>query len=195
MDEIFNNTCGARDDWFTSKVGNKEIEKFEVIKRNIFTGPTCLFTFNNGELETTLDQKNYIKSIYTNEMFYEKIGREFCVALDVALAMSGFEAVVESYYSVIKTQKKVGGQLNDTLEYRTNVDWVYPHPIQCRETLKHIARMYLDGDASYGLGRHRVPVLMDDRMRTGGYKMGSKVMQKLVTSKKNGFILVQEDNI
>ena len=43
------------------------------------------------------------------------VGMEFCIAFDVALAMSGLEAVVESCCSVTKTQKMEGGQLHDTL--------------------------------------------------------------------------------
>ena len=49
------------------------------------------------------------------------------VVLGVALAISGSQAVVESYYGhhpVMNTHSKAGGQLNDTLVQRTNVDWV-----------------------------------------------------------------------
>ena len=53
--------------------------------------------------------------------------------------MSGSEAAVESYYSVTKTQKIEGGQLNDTLVERTNVDWCFPIPVQCEETVKDVA--------------------------------------------------------
>ena len=58
-------------------------------------------------------------------------GQECCIAIVVALAMSGSEAVVESYYSVMKTESMVGGQSNDTLTQRTNVDWSFPMPLQC----------------------------------------------------------------
>ena len=49
--------------------------------------------------------------------------------------MSGSEAVVESFYSVMNSQKKAGGQLNDTLVQRTNIDCCFPFPMQCRETI------------------------------------------------------------
>ena len=92
-------------------------------------------------------------------------GKEFCIALDVALAMSGSEAVVESYYSVMKIQKMEGGQLNDTLVERTNVDWCFPMPVQCEETVKDVASLYLHGDKDAGLPRHRMPVFLDARGR------------------------------
>ena len=73
-------------------------------------------------------------------------GKECCIALDLALAMSGCEAVVESYYSVMNTQSKAGGQLNETLVQRTNVDWCFLMPMQCEETIKDVATLYIDGD-------------------------------------------------
>ena len=39
--------------------------------------------------------------------FYKTAGRELCIAIDVALAKGGCEAVVESYYSVMKCHKQV----------------------------------------------------------------------------------------
>ena len=83
-------------------------------------------------------------------------GKECCIAIDVALAMSGSEGDVESYYSVMKTQSIVGGQSNDTLVQRTNVDWSFPMPLQCQETIKDVATLYLEGDKDAGLLRHQV---------------------------------------
>ena len=70
-------------------------------------------------------------------------GKECCIAIDVVLGMSGSEAVVESYYSVMKTQPMVGDQSNNTLVQRTNVDWSFPMPLQCQETIKDVATLYL----------------------------------------------------
>ena len=89
--------------------------------------------------------------------------KEFCIALDVEL--SGSDAVVESYYSVMKTQKKEGGQLNDTLVERTNVDWCFLVPVQSEETVKDVATLYLDGDKDARLPRHRMPAFLDERGR------------------------------
>ena len=83
-------------------------------------------------------------------------GKECCIAIDVALAMSGSEAVVESCYSVMKTQSMVGGQSNDTLVQRTNVDWSFPMPLQCQETIKDVETLYLERDKDVGLLRHQL---------------------------------------
>ena len=119
-------------------------------------------------------------------------GREVCLALDVALAMSGSEAVVESYYSVVKSQKMEGGQLNETLVERTNVDWCFPMPIQC-EDHKDVASLYLDGDKEAGLPSHRMPVFLDERGRAlNKYGHGSKVLDRLA-GRTDHFVLNEKD--
>ena len=93
--------------------------------------------------------------------------------------MSGYEAVVESNYSVMKTQDIVGGQVNDTLVQRTNVDWSFPMPIQCPETIKDVALLYLDGGKETGIPHHQPPVFLDERGCTfGKYMHGSKVLDR-----------------
>ena len=76
---------------------------------------------------------------------YDRVGKEMCVVIDIALAMSGSEAVVESYYSVMGTQCLPGGQLNETLSLRTIIDWCFPPVTQCEETIKEVAESYLPG--------------------------------------------------
>jgi hypothetical protein len=53
-----------------------------------------------------------------DETLYNAIGLEACACLDIALAKGGTEAIVESYYSVMKSQTMSGGQHNDTLGLR-----------------------------------------------------------------------------
>ena len=48
------------------------------------------------------------KSIYTDEQLYHSIGTEGCTVIDVTMAMGGTEAVVESFYSVLKSQEQSG---------------------------------------------------------------------------------------
>ena len=52
---------------------------------------------------------------------YKKAGKELCTAIDVAVAKGGCEAVVESFYSVMGTQRK-GNASNEVLELRSLVD-------------------------------------------------------------------------
>jgi hypothetical protein len=44
------------------------------------------------------------------------------IAFDICMSMGGSEAVCESFYSVMATQRQVG-QSNSTFEDRTLVDW------------------------------------------------------------------------
>ena len=85
------------------------------------------------------------------------MGKQACIILDVSLSRGGPEAICESLYSVMKTQKMdAGGMLNRTLEVRTKVDWMMPLPIACPRTVTKIAKHY---------GKtHKAPVLkMSDR--------------------------------
>lgn len=68
--------------------------------------------------KTKLSEVEVYRSIYTEESLFNPIGPEGCIAIDIALAKGGTEAVVESYYSVMKSQKKFGGQSNTNLALR-----------------------------------------------------------------------------
>ena len=125
---------------------------------------------------------------------YEKLGREMSVVVDVAVGMSGSEAVIESYYSVMKSQTKSGGQQNDTLVQRMNIDWCFHIPTQCEETIKEIAQLYINGDKDLGLASHQIPVFIDHRGRAlGKYKYGSKVLNRLSARDSNNFVLSEND--
>ena len=54
-------------------------------------------------------------SIYCDEKVFDAIGIEGCVAIDIALAKGGTEAIAESFYSVMKSQQCTGGQSNKIL--------------------------------------------------------------------------------
>ena len=69
-------------------------------------------------------------SLYVNETSFETLGMEMSIVIDVAIAMCGSEAIVESYSSVMKSQSMYGGQSNDTLVQITNIDWCFPMPTQ-----------------------------------------------------------------
>ena len=68
-----------------------------------------LFRYDDTTCVARLHQATAFSSFFTNKTIYQTAGKECCIALDVALAMNGCEAVVESYYSVINTQSKAGG--------------------------------------------------------------------------------------
>lgn len=93
----------------------------------------------------SLNEDNLWHEVYTNETVYGKLGREACIMLDIAYNMGGSEAVAESYYSVMNTQRFDGGQTNSTLEARTLIDWCLPSVIACPETVEKIAKVYKSG--------------------------------------------------
>ena len=122
-----------------------------------------------------LGYPSVFSALYTCEVIFLFVGRMMCKAIDIAMAMSGSEAVVESYYSVMKSQKKDGGQNNKTLVER--------------------AALYLDGDAEDGLPKHQVPIFLDDRGRyLNKYKHGSKVLDRLAAPTDH-FILCEKEKI
>ena len=126
--------------------------------------------------------------MYTNEAIYEKLGKEMCIVVDIAVAMSGTEAVAESFYSVMKSQTMSGGQANNTLVQRTNIDWCFPMPSQCEHTIREVASLYVNGDKELSLSAHKIPVFIDERGRAlNKYKHGSKVLDRLSQSTANTF--------
>ena len=80
--------------------------------------------FKSGPRVTArLDEANFWKSVYQNTDIVKSLGQEMSISIDVAMAGSGCEAIVESFYSVIKNHKKSGRQSNEVLTHRAIVDW------------------------------------------------------------------------
>ena len=190
---------GCRKYWFPPEPPEEgtrsqaPLKEFRVKSEDREIHEKFIFTYDNGVCTARLDQAKAFSTFYTNEAKYQAAGKEFCIALDVAQAMSGSEAVVESYYFVMNTQSKAGGQLNDTLNQRTNVDWCFPMPLQCVETIREVASLYLDGNKEIGLPRHEIQVFVDERGRAlSKYAHGSKVLDRLVSSSRTDYFVLNE---
>jgi len=191
---IWNNLGNCRHKWFDCKVGSfqaTQLHALTKINSNDLLEDSFLFEFETSNCTAVLNVSEVFKSFYVDEDVYLEAGQEMCIALDVALAMGGCESVVESYYSVMKAHTMSGGQSNKSLVQRTNVDWCFPMPIQCRNTIKELSGLYLDGNAEYDLPRHKIPIFLDSRGRVV-YKEGSKVLDKLA-KRSNSFVLVASD--
>ena len=87
--------------------------------------PYCLgnvysLSFEGVEKPILAELKEYevYHSIYCDEKVSDAIGIEGCVAIDIALAKGGTEAIAESFYSVMKSQQCTGGQSNEILALR-----------------------------------------------------------------------------
>lgn len=134
-------------------------------------------TLSSGSSFTVvLQEEEVIQMIYCNPTFIEAVGREFCILFDIFYAKAGTEAIAESFYRVMETQEKDGGQSQEVLTMRTKVDWCLPPLIQCEKSLSSIAELYIKGDKSLGLKRHFIPIYKEKNQSS---REMSKVIERL----------------
>ncbi len=65
-----------------------------------------------------LNEEAVYQTIYCDEKVFDAMGIEGCVAMDIALAKGGTEAIAESFYSVMKSQQCIGSQSDEILSLR-----------------------------------------------------------------------------
>ena len=111
---------------------------------------------NGKQVKAFLDEPVLIETLYNVKEIYSRIGREFMIALDVALATGGSEAIVESFYSVMDVQKQRCHQSNPIMELRAKINWLLPH------VGNHTERL-VEGIANKFLEDHCSPLLKDSR--------------------------------
>ena len=121
----------------------------------------------------------YTSPFTVTKKFTRHWGKKVCLLVDIALAKGGPESVVESYYSVMKSQQHDGGQDNKNLSLRAKLDWSLPNLLQCERMIKDVSRLYLHGDKKNGLKKHALPTLGDKNP----YKR-SKVSDRLEQNKE-----------
>ena len=68
-----------------------------------------LFFSSGTSVDARLDEEFITSTFYTNDEFEESLGQEICIALDVALATSRYEVIVEG---VVSDHKKSSGKPN-----------------------------------------------------------------------------------
>ena len=115
-----------------------------------------------------------VEVLFTVKDIYSKIGPEYMIALDVALASGGSEALAESFYSVMSIQKQRCHQSNKVIELRTKIDWLLPYVGNCTDNIvAGIARKYLDNNSS--------PLLRDPKAIDSYFKRNeqSKVVHRI----------------
>ena len=134
-----------------------------------------LLSYENGETEeATIAENKFAELIYTDKSVYEALGKEACIAFDIALSSGGCEAIVEDFYSLVGHLKKSGKQLNKTLTELAIVDWCLPLPIACPNTMTEITKLYIEGDKNVGLKNHRHTRFFDSKQRAT-YKVGKVI--------------------
>ena len=138
--------------------------------------PTFKIVFaDKSEFIGRLDEDKVIELLFEEHALYSAVGRMGMICLDVAHALGGSEAIVETYYSVMKHQAKDGGQSNEVLQNRTLADWSCPNIMQAEKLLQRAAWFYLNGDQE-NLGRHEVNFLKNNDKNS--YK-SSKILVRL----------------
>ena len=83
------------------------------------TGIRQTFTLkllNGKKIKAVLDESKLAEILYTVESVYTKLGPEFVLSLDMAMASGGSEAIAESFYAIIGTQGQWCHQSNRILE-------------------------------------------------------------------------------
>lgn len=72
--------------------------------------PKFEITFQGGEIvEGRLNEDEVVQILFTEPAVYKKFGTMAMICIDIALELGGSEAIVESYYSVMKHQSMDGG--------------------------------------------------------------------------------------
>ncbi|XP_047735578.1 uncharacterized protein LOC125177601 [Hyalella azteca] len=133
--------------------------KFELLLR--------VSTPSGDTIDTRLNEKAIYQSLYKDPRLYKRMGYSACRLLDFALHRGGSEAVVETFYSTMRSQQHHGGQNNSTLQRRSKLRWMLP-PVgsqACERLLDMAARIYYTGDSSRGVNPHRGPFFKDARAK------------------------------
>ena len=136
--------------------------------------PFKLTLLNGKEVVAFLDEPLLVKTLFTVKEVYSKIGPEFMIALDVAIASGGSEAIAESFYAVMGTQKQRCHQSNDIMDLRTKIDWLLPYVgNQTDHLVEGIAKKFLES--------HSSPLLRDPRSIENYFKRNrkSKVVHRI----------------
>ena len=183
---VWENLGGETYEFFRTEKGDivsefktSQLIQFSEINKDIFRKYFILKFSCGNVIEAFIDEELIIKLFYTNKYIYEALGQECCLALDIALATSGCEAVVEGFYSVVKSHSKSGGQSNKVLMERAVVDWAIPNPVSCPHVMLEIGNMYTKGNREYNIPKHRIPIYFDNRERASGKFKVSKVVDRL----------------
>ena len=105
---------------------------------------------SKDELLVRVNEEAIVKSMYTESSLYEAIGRQYMIMFDIAQAKGCPEAIAESYYSCLDSQKMKGGQSTDSLSTRSKIAWCMPNAMRNQRAVKEITKAFLE--------KHKKPV-------------------------------------
>ncbi len=157
--------------------GKPLVQHFTSLEKDTSAGirQKFILTLLDGKkVKAVLDEPKLIETLYTTEKIYTKLGLEFMLSLDVAIASGGSEAIAESFYAMMDTQRQRCHQSNKIMELRTKIDWLLPCIGNNTDNLiEGIAKKYLE--------RHSSPLLRDPRSIRNFFQRGrnSKVNHRI----------------
>ena len=129
VEVIWQNLGNSRQSWFppvdAAYLHRDMLTEFRIDARSTEIDDMCEFVY---VCRAIFNEKSAFASMYVNETLFEKLSRDMSIVIGVAIALCGSEAIVASYYSVVKTKSMYGEQSNDTLVQRANIDWCFPMP-------------------------------------------------------------------
>ena len=91
---VWTNLGDCQNNWFPAVDGDHSqgtLQELEVKSEEFEIEDKFLFRYDDTTCTARLDQATAFSSFFTNETIYQMAGKECCIALDVALAMSGCE--------------------------------------------------------------------------------------------------------
>ena len=109
-------------------------QKCELNIKNVF-----IFQFaNHLPFEASINEEEVLRKIYNEESLYKVAGQVAMTAFDIAMSTGGSEAIVESFYSVMDTQRQVR-QHHVTLESRSILDWATSNVLTMEDVIREAA--------------------------------------------------------
>ena len=118
--------------------------------------PPFEFEFSNHPtFHAVVEESKVVSLLYTDKTLYGIAGSVAMTAFDIVMSLGGSEAIVESLYSVMDTQRKVR-QHHTTLEDPTILDWSISNVLNIEDIVSRAARLYIDGSSVLKLPHHRV---------------------------------------
>jgi hypothetical protein len=136
-----------------------KMTKGAVATNKVELHPSLTFEFtNHPTLQAAVKEDKVISMLYNDESLYCVAGNVSMTAFDIAMSLGGSEAIVESFYSVMDTQRKVRQQ-HTTLEDRSILDWSISNVLTVEDIVSKAAKLYVNGSSEQKLPRHRVGTL------------------------------------
>lgn len=110
------------------------------------TKSVFIFQFANHHLplEACMNEEEVVKMMYNEGSLYKQVGQMAITTFDIAMSMGGSEAIVESFFNLMETQRQAR-QHHVTLEARSILDWAMSNVLNLEDVIRDAAKLYVDG--------------------------------------------------